>query len=475
MRIRRTRYAVLSVVAVALGSVVGLLPKAATADPASLAISKTGGTATVSGVADVTPTYLFVYLQQKTAGSCADTANHENLSSGALQMKVDTLAAGAFTEQIPLTGYTPSAGGYQLCGYLGHNGATPSDPGPSYAPPVAAAEFDGVNGLCNAKPFTITAVHLGTGMATGSSEAGGGYMTWGSVTVQADDSQAGGSVAITTTDGTLPNGLGGQDLGNNTYTVDLAAPSSVGPNVPVTYQVTYYPTGSFGACSLPDGTVETGATYHDPAQTVSVTWFPAFEGGTASVNGVTLPGSSPTPTGNWPLAASVSGTPKVGNVITCNWPLPPGWTATYRWTAGADNLAFTRTLKLSLYDLKLQEVQCFAEWTDPGYPGGSGIRTNRSPWIHVLAATAIRRLTAPYVTGRHAVYQILRAKPGTWSPTPSSYTYQWYAGTRAIAAGHASYYQIPPQYKGKRIWCRVTAHKFGYANGVADTASVLST
>ncbi|MGW6061371.1 Tat pathway signal protein [Streptomyces sp. NPDC055189] len=83
--------------------------------------------------------------------------------------------------------------------------------------------------------------------------------------------------------------------------------------------------------------------------------------------------------------------------------------------------------------------------------------------------------TAPKVTGTPAVGSKVTADPGSWTGTPSSYTYQWKANGEAIADATASTYKIPPAHLNKKLSVTVTAHKTGHEDATATSPAVTVT
>jgi hypothetical protein len=61
---------------------------------------------------------------------------------------------------------------------------------------------------------------------------------------------------------------------------------------------------------------------------------------------------------------------------------------------------------------------------------------------------------------------------GTWTPGASSFSYQWYLGSSAIAHATSDSYTAPTKDRGKALHCVVTAHRPGYASGKHATGSV---
>jgi hypothetical protein len=71
-------------------------------------------------------------------------------------------------------------------------------------------------------------------------------------------------------------------------------------------------------------------------------------------------------------------------------------------------------------------------------------------------------VATPTITGTAAVGSALTANPGTWSPTPDSFTYQWLRNDAEIAGATASTYTVGTADQGAKLAVIVTAIKAGY-------------
>ena len=79
---------------------------------------------------------------------------------------------------------------------------------------------------------------------------------------------------------------------------------------------------------------------------------------------------------------------------------------------------------------------------------------------------------APTVTGTLAQGSVLTGNPGTWSPTPDSYTYQWLRDGVAIVGAQASTYTVAGGDTGHVLSVAVTAVKEDFASASATSAAV---
>jgi len=78
---------------------------------------------------------------------------------------------------------------------------------------------------------------------------------------------------------------------------------------------------------------------------------------------------------------------------------------------------------------------------------------------------------APAITGTARVGAKLSAVPGTWTPAPEAYAYQWKADGLAISGATASTY-VPPSLLGKKL--TVTARRTGHYSGTAMSKPTLT-
>jgi hypothetical protein len=80
--------------------------------------------------------------------------------------------------------------------------------------------------------------------------------------------------------------------------------------------------------------------------------------------------------------------------------------------------------------------------------------------------------TAPKVTGGQWLGATLTANPGTYSPAPSAYGYQWYRNGVAISGARYKTYRIAAADNGKSLSVRVWASKTYYDTRAAGSPAV---
>ena len=87
---------------------------------------------------------------------------------------------------------------------------------------------------------------------------------------------------------------------------------------------------------------------------------------------------------------------------------------------------------------------------------------------------ATHNTVAPSITGTAKVGYRLTAVNGTWSPIPSSYTYQWLRNGAAISGATSSTYTLTGAESGTAVSVRVTAKPNGYPPATVTSGSTVS-
>ncbi|MFF9030241.1 FG-GAP-like repeat-containing protein [Streptomyces iakyrus] len=88
-----------------------------------------------------------------------------------------------------------------------------------------------------------------------------------------------------------------------------------------------------------------------------------------------------------------------------------------------------------------------------------------------VSPAPLKNTTAPAVTGTARVGSKLTAAPGSWTPAPDSYTYQWKADGQVISGATASTYLVPASLRGKKVTVAVTARKSGWESTTAESSA----
>jgi serine protease len=77
----------------------------------------------------------------------------------------------------------------------------------------------------------------------------------------------------------------------------------------------------------------------------------------------------------------------------------------------------------------------------------------------------------PKAKGTYRVGHKLRASVGTWSPTPTSYTYRWLRNGKKITGATKSTYKLTRSDRHKRISVKITVKRTGYTTTSATSSS----
>ncbi|MEV7372371.1 hypothetical protein AB0O51_15990 [Streptomyces sp. NPDC090301] len=169
---------------------------------------------------------------------------------------------------------------------------------------------------------------------------------------------------------------------------------------------------------------------------------------------------------------SVTGTPVVGGKLTAttgSW-TPAAESYAYQWRAngvaisGATTSTYTPS---STLQGRLLSVAVTARRA--GHP----VATVISGSVPVKGV-APKPTKPPYVSGSTRVGNRMTAVVGSWSPAPTSYTYQWRANGVAISGATGSTYVIGGAVAGKKLSVTVTAHRTGHLSGAYTTVGYTS-
>ncbi|MGW7361964.1 hypothetical protein ACWGI8_00690 [Streptomyces sp. NPDC054841] len=214
----------------------------------------------------------------------------------------------------------------------------------------------------------------------------------------------------------------------------------------------------------------TAATYTVPATllakklTVTVTAGRAGSGSVAATSAAVTVAKGVAPRAT--VAPRISGSVQVGVKVTA---VPGTWSPAatsyaYQWRANgvavAGATASTYTVPASLVGKKLT-VTVTARRT--GHADGAATTAA----VTVARGVAPKATTLPAITGTAKVGRTLTANRGTWTPVPTSYTYQWYANGVAITGATQPTLVLKSAQSGKRITVKVTAARTGHNSGSA--------
>lgn len=164
---------------------------------------------------------------------------------------------------------------------------------------------------------------------------------------------------------------------------------------------------------------------------------------------------------------TVSGTPRVGAILTASvgkWRTssntnPPSPAYKYQWLANGSTISGATSSKyVPTAGTVGKKISIKVTAADEGYKTVSATSGQTS----AVTKGNFANSAVPKITGTPIVGGKLQASNGTWSPKPSSFAYQWYAGGTAIAGAKASSYQPSADTVGKAITVKVTVNLAGY-------------
>lgn len=163
--------------------------------------------------------------------------------------------------------------------------------------------------------------------------------------------------------------------------------------------------------------------------------------------------SAPTPT--------VSGRTLVGSTLSAavgTWVPTPG-SLSYQWNRDGRAIpgATARTYLLAPED-NGKRITVSVTATKVGYTTTTTISAERIPTPGPFSTAP-----TPTVSGTVTVGSTVTAVPGTWTPTPTAFTYQWTRNGAAISGATASTYQVSTADAGNLLSVSVTASAPGYA------------
>lgn len=218
------------------------------------------------------------------------------------------------------------------------------------------------------------------------------------------------------------------------------------------------PTGETYTWRVDGRTVSTAATY------VPV---PADRGRPLTIV-VERPGAEPSTSapvlvgyGRFTAAAvpTVSGTSRVAATLTAKpgtW--SPAATFGYQWYANGSAISGARSSAYKIASAqKGKRITVKVTGNRPGYAA-----TSRTSASTATVATNTFRAPTPSIRGTRKVGSNLTALHGTWSPTPTTYRYQWYVGSKAVSGQTGKTYRPGASRAGKKIRVKITGSRSGY-------------
>jgi len=159
-------------------------------------------------------------------------------------------------------------------------------------------------------------------------------------------------------------------------------------------------------------------------------------------------------------APRISGSATVGGLLTAStgsWAQPPS-SVTFQWWRNGIAIP---TAAHQTYRPGLADAGNRLSVTVTGHLAGYRDAVVRSAQVTV-ARPPLRNLVRPSITGTARVGQVLLSHVGSWTPTPTSYGYQWLRDGRPIPGGTRYAYRLVTADRGHAIAVRVTAYRSPY-------------
>jgi hypothetical protein len=164
---------------------------------------------------------------------------------------------------------------------------------------------------------------------------------------------------------------------------------------------------------------------------------------------------------------TISGTVQAGKKVTCKEATTSGETYTTVWHASGKKVGTGNTFTVPGSAVG-KSLTCTATVKVSGGTPSSATSAGKK----VAEGAALKATKKPKLSGTGKVGKTEKVSSGTWSPRASSYSYQWYLGSKKIKGATKSSLTLKASEKGKTITCRVTAHKTGFASGTATSKGV---
>jgi hypothetical protein len=170
-------------------------------------------------------------------------------------------------------------------------------------------------------------------------------------------------------------------------------------------------------------------------------------------------------------APVISGTPTLGGTLTCaagSWSQSPT-TFRYQWSRDGEpiNDATQATYTVQAPD-RGHSLACTVTASNAGGDG-----TPRTSAAVPLAPAPPASLTAPSIKGNPIPDHNLTCSRGTWTGSPSAFSYQWYRGNTAIPGATAPVYAVQILDEAQTLNCSVTATNPGGATTATASLGLL--
>ncbi|CAM3385962.1 CHAP domain-containing protein [Nocardioides dubius] len=173
---------------------------------------------------------------------------------------------------------------------------------------------------------------------------------------------------------------------------------------------------------------------------------------------------------------SISGTLQVGQTLSANYGRWDNSPSTYaaQWFAGGVAIpGATKPTYVVTPDVRTKKLTLQVTATRTGYQSATAV----SAATAAVGFGQFEAVKPPEITGAAEVDEVLSVDPGTWSPSPSLSTVQWYANGAEIPGATAWDLPLTQQQIDAQITAKVTAKVYGYkltSTTTAPTEKVLA-
>lgn len=165
---------------------------------------------------------------------------------------------------------------------------------------------------------------------------------------------------------------------------------------------------------------------------------------------------------------SVAGSARYGQTVKVSQGWTPGSKVSYQWYRNGKALKGGTKHYLYLSSGYINsKVSVRVTVSKSGYT----TRKSFSPAVAVGKAN-ITAKSAPKISGTKKAGHKLTASPGSFSPRPSSYGYQWYRNGKAISGAKYRTYKVTSADNGKKITVKVSARKANHNTRASMSSAV---
>jgi peptidoglycan hydrolase-like protein with peptidoglycan-binding domain len=150
----------------------------------------------------------------------------------------------------------------------------------------------------------------------------------------------------------------------------------------------------------------------------------------------------------------ISGSATTGKILTANtgtW-APAPVTPTYQWFR---NSTAIKGANAATYQLQAADYKAKMKVVVTGVKLGYYSISKTSAQTKAVKPGKHTSVPAPVISGSLAVGQVLTASPGTWAPTPSGFSFQWFRDNTAIKGATHSTYRVQAADSGHTIKVKV--------------------